>query len=120
MLQFFRIMDEMWMVNNQNMEMNRYKVMETGWKVGFIEFVDESEVITSMHKWRGWLSGSFNDRTMYEYFKWQVYPKIFKQNYAALKKESGTSRRGVATSAAFHRSQAPVKDGKANALDEED
>lgn len=29
-LQFFRIMDEMWMEKNMNMEMIIYKVMETG------------------------------------------------------------------------------------------
>ena len=29
-LQFFRIMDEMWMEKNMNMMMVRYKVMETG------------------------------------------------------------------------------------------
>ena len=52
-LQFFRIMDEMWLEKNMNMEMVRYRVLETGFEVGFIEFVDQSEVITSMHKWRG-------------------------------------------------------------------
>ena len=30
-LQFFRIMDEMWMEQNMNMEMVRYKVLETGY-----------------------------------------------------------------------------------------
>jgi hypothetical protein len=30
-LQFFRIMDEMWMERNMNMEMVRYKVLETGY-----------------------------------------------------------------------------------------
>lgn len=30
-LQFFRIMDEMWLEKNMNMEMVRYKVLETGY-----------------------------------------------------------------------------------------
>ena len=72
------------MEQDMNMEMMRYKVLETGWKVGYIEFVDNSEVITSMHKWRGYFSGAFRDRTIYEYFKWHVYPSIFKKNYDAL------------------------------------
>ena len=38
-LQFFRIMDEMWMEKNLNMEMVLYKVLETGFEMGFIEFV---------------------------------------------------------------------------------
>lgn len=76
-LQFFRIMDEMWMEKNMNMEMVRYKVLETGFEVGYIEFVDNSEVITSMHKWRGFMTGPFNERCMYEYFKQEIYPKLF-------------------------------------------
>jgi len=67
-------MDEMWMEKNMNMEMVRYKVLETGFRVGYIEFVDNSEVITSMHKWRGFWKGTFNPRTMYEYFKYEIYP----------------------------------------------
>lgn len=59
-LQFFRIMDEMWMEKNMNMMMVRYKVMETGFQVGYIEFVDNSEVISTMHKWRGFWSGPFS------------------------------------------------------------
>jgi hypothetical protein len=77
-LQFFRIMDEMWMEKNMNMEMVRYKVLETGFQVGYIEFVDNSEVITSMHKWRGFMSGPFCERSMYEYFKQEIYPILYK------------------------------------------
>lgn len=68
-LQFFRIMDEMWMEKNMNMMMVRYKVMETGFQVGYIEFVDNSEVISTMHKWRGFWVGPFSQRTVYDYFK---------------------------------------------------
>jgi hypothetical protein len=32
-------MDEMWMEKNLNMEMVLYKVLETGFEMGFIEFV---------------------------------------------------------------------------------
>ena len=63
-----------------NMEMIVYKVLETGWAVGYIEFVDNSDVITAMHKWRGRWWGPFAEKCMYEYFKQEVYPKIFKQN----------------------------------------
>ena len=79
-LQFFRIMDEMWMEQNMNMEMVVYKVLETGYEMGFIEFVDNSEVITSMHKWRGMWKGAFDEKCVYDYFKFHIYPMIFKNN----------------------------------------
>lgn len=84
-LQFFRIMDEMWMEKSKNMEMVRYKVLETGDKVGYIEFVDNSDVITSMHKWRGYYSGPFDEKCIYEYFKQKVYPENFKVELNKLK-----------------------------------
>ena len=52
-------MDEMWMEKNMNMMMVRYKVMETGFQVGYIEFVDDSQVIADIHKWRGFWEGPF-------------------------------------------------------------
>ena len=61
-----------------NMEMVIYKVLETGYQVGYIEFVDNSDVITAMHKWRGFWSGSFEEKCMYEYFKQEIYPAHFK------------------------------------------
>ena len=87
-LQFFRIMDEMWMEKNENMEMVRYKVMETGFQVGFIEFVDHSEVIAGIHKWRGTYEGPFQKKCIYEFFKQEIYPKHFKDQLTLiLKKE---------------------------------
>lgn len=80
-LQFFRIMDEMWMEKDRNMEIVRYKVLETGNEVGYIEFVDNSDVIASMHKWRGFWKGTFDERSIYEWFKQECYPEIFKLNY---------------------------------------
>jgi len=41
------------MEKDKNMEIVRYKVFETGNEVGFLEFVDDSETIGAMHKWRG-------------------------------------------------------------------
>lgn len=80
-------MDEMWMEQNMNMEMVRYKVLETGYKVGYIEFVDNSEVITSVHKWRGFFKGPFNEKSIYEYFKQEVYPIHFKLEFNKLKEQ---------------------------------
>jgi len=68
------------MQQNMNMEMVRYKVLETGNKVGYIEFVLDSEVIATMHKWRGIIKGSFKEKSIYEYFKQEVYPLHFKEN----------------------------------------
>lgn len=56
------------------MEMVRYKVMETGFEMGYIEFVDNSEVIAAMHKWRSNLTGPFDEKCLYDYFKLEVYP----------------------------------------------
>lgn len=81
----------MWMEKNMNMEMVRYKVLETGWQVGYIEFVDNSEVITSMHKWRGFMTGPFNERCMYEYFKQETYPNLFKTELKKLIDEKNTN-----------------------------
>ena len=75
------------MEKNMNMEMVRYKVLETGFRVGYIEFVDNSEVITSMHKWRGFMTGPFSERCMYEYFKQEIYPTLFKEEFQKLKEE---------------------------------
>lgn len=81
-------MDEMWMEKDKNMEIVRYHVLETGYHVGYIEFVDNSDVITSMHKWRGYYKGPFEPRCCYEYFKQEVYPEIFKINLNKIKEEN--------------------------------
>ena len=68
-----------------NMEMVVYKVMETGNKVGYIEFVDNSEVIGSIHKWRGFWKGPFSEKSMYDFFKQEIYPKHFGIQFQKLK-----------------------------------
>jgi phosphatidylinositol kinase/protein kinase (PI-3 family) len=90
-LQFFRIMDEMWMQQSMNMEMVRYQVLETGNKVGYIEFVLDSEVIATMHKWRGIIKGSFAEKSIYEYFKQEIYPLHFKENLMKVQNEGKTA-----------------------------
>ena len=65
------------MEKDRNMEIVRYKVLETGNEVGYIEFVDNSDVIASMHKWRGFYRGTFEERSIYEWFKQECYPEIF-------------------------------------------
>jgi len=45
--------------------------------MGFIEFVDDSEVFSSMHKWRAKWTGCLNERCVYEYMKQEVYPLVF-------------------------------------------
>lgn len=81
------------MEKNMNMEMVRYKVMETGDKVGYIEFVDNSEVIGSVHKWRGFLQGPFKERSIYEYFKQEIYPLHLKLNIKKIKEEQEKSKK---------------------------
>ena len=57
------------MEKDKNMEIMRYKVLETGFQVGYIEFVDHSEVIATMHKWRSTMWGTFEEKSIYEWFK---------------------------------------------------
>ncbi len=45
-LQFFKIMDEIWRVADQDYAMNCYNVMETGFETGYIEFVDGAVCLT--------------------------------------------------------------------------
>ena len=92
-LQFFRIMDDMWMEKNMNMEMCLYKVMETGNKVGFIEFVDKSFVIGETHKWRGLMQGPFKEKCIYEYFKQDIYPRHFKDSLKEIQLQSVSGKK---------------------------
>lgn len=55
--------------------------------MGYIEFVQNSDVIASIHKWRGFFKGPFEEKSVYEYFKQKVYPEHFKKNLNALKVE---------------------------------
>jgi hypothetical protein len=38
-----------------------------------------------MHKWRGFWKGTFSERSMYEYFKQEIYPIHFKYHFNKLK-----------------------------------
>jgi len=40
-----------------------------------------------MHKWRKWVVGPFKPKCIYEWFKQEVYPVHFKQNFNALKND---------------------------------
>ena len=70
-------MDEMWMEKNMNMEMVLYKVLETGHQMGSIEFVKNSDVIASIHKWRGFVKDTFEEKSGYEYFKLKIYLSLY-------------------------------------------
>jgi|TARA_B110000285_G_scaffold234565_1_gene311996 hypothetical protein len=39
-----------------------------------------------MHKWRGFWKGPFEERSIYEYTKQEIYPDIFKEEFKKLKK----------------------------------
>lgn len=49
MLQFFKIMDRLWQAGGLELQMICYEVMESGFEMGYIEFVDDAQVITRMH-----------------------------------------------------------------------
>lgn len=45
-----------------------YDIMETGYQIGYIQFVQHSTVITQMHKDHGFWSGPFSKTTIREHF----------------------------------------------------
>lgn len=49
-LQMFKMMDRFWSEEGLGIEMVTYDVMETGFEIGMMQFVEKSEVISSMHK----------------------------------------------------------------------
>jgi phosphatidylinositol-4,5-bisphosphate 3-kinase len=55
------------MQNGLNLEMNAYNVIETGNKIGFIEFVDNAEEISSIHKKYGNFQGPFLETSILQY-----------------------------------------------------
>ena len=66
-LQLFKLMDRLWMQNGLNLEMNAYNVLETGDKIGYIEFVDSADVIAKIHKDRGIWRGPFDETSILKY-----------------------------------------------------
>jgi len=40
-----------------------------------------------MHKWRGFWRGAFEEKSIYDYFKHEIYPNLFKKNLKKLKIE---------------------------------
>jgi hypothetical protein len=43
-------MDKYWMQNDLDMDMLAYNAMETGYKIGYIEFVGDSKTIAEIQK----------------------------------------------------------------------
>lgn len=66
-LQFFRLMDRLWMQNDLNLEMIAYNVIETGNMIGYIQFVDKSIEIAKIHKRFGLLKGPFLESSIVQY-----------------------------------------------------
>ena len=63
----FKIMDKKWMESNLNLEMIAYNVMETGNKIGYIEFVDKADTMSAVHKKYGNVKGPFKVDSVLEY-----------------------------------------------------
>ena len=49
-----------------NLEMIAYNVMEIGYKMGYIEFVDDADTISRIHKDSGW-KGPFLENSIHNY-----------------------------------------------------
>ncbi len=60
-------MDRLWMQNGLNLEMIAYNVIETGNMIGYIEFIDNSIEISSIHKRYGNWRGPFKEDSILDY-----------------------------------------------------
>lgn len=69
-------MDKLWLDNNLDLQMVAYNIMETGYKVGYIEFVGDSIEMSSIHQRIGMFKGPFDEKSLYNYFKDEVIAKI--------------------------------------------
>lgn len=67
-------MDKLWLQNNLDLEMLAYNVMETGYKVGYIEFVDNSVVVSELHKRKGYIKGPFDKHSIFDFLVEEVMP----------------------------------------------
>ena len=63
-------MDRLWMQNGLNLEMLAYNVIETGNMIGYIEFIDNAEELSGIHKkfgnWGNWI-GPFSEQSIITY-----------------------------------------------------
>lgn len=66
-LQFYKIMDRIWQSSGTDLQMVCYDVFESGFEVGYIEFVTPAECITDMHKTFGY-RGPFNKQSIAHFF----------------------------------------------------
>ena len=66
-LQLFKIMDRLWMQNSLNLEMTAYNVIETGDKIGYIEFVDNAVELAQIHRSVGTFKGPFTQSCILDY-----------------------------------------------------
>lgn len=62
-------MDKLWLQNDLDLEMIAYNVMETGYKVGYIELVKNSIEVSAIHKEKGHIAGPLNKTSIYDFFK---------------------------------------------------
>jgi hypothetical protein len=61
-------MDRLWHQSSLELNMICYDIMETGYQIGYIQFVQNSTVITQMHKDYGFWSGPFARETVLNHF----------------------------------------------------
>lgn len=49
-LQMFKLMDKLWIEESLNLEMIAYNILEIGYQIGYLEFVDEADTISKILK----------------------------------------------------------------------
>ena len=98
-------MDRLWQSGNLELEMICYEVMESGHMTGYIEFVDDAQVITKMH-WdadthkgskesdykMSYFGGTFQKQTVMNY----VVKKVLTRDKFTLAPDSITVRKNIA------------------------
>ena len=79
-LQMFKMMDRFWAEEGLGIDMVTYDVMETGFEIGMMQFVQKSEVISKMHKEsgfglkHGFFQGTFAKDSFMKYFLNHITP----------------------------------------------
>jgi len=69
-LQFFKLMDKLWLQNDKDLQMVAYNVLETGYQIGYIEFVDNAIEIEKIHKRKLCGRGPLSKLSIYDYISY--------------------------------------------------
>ncbi len=59
-------MDKLWIDDNLNLEMMAYNILEIGYQIGYLEFVDEADTFSQILKGQGTCS-SYKEQSIWRF-----------------------------------------------------